>query len=86
MLRGIIEMLDMKAVPLTFALALSAAAPNAATAAVGDPSELLRSGSLRNLVRPNEAVTGDKSGEVSDDQGAKRQMAQGCWYGYWRRC
>lgn len=79
-------MLDMKAVPLTFALALSAAAPNAVTAAVGDPSELLRSGSLRNLVGPIETVTSDKAGDVRDDQGAKRQMAQGCIYGYWRRC
>jgi hypothetical protein len=85
-LRGMIEMLDMKAVPLTFALALAAAAPNAATAVPGDPSELLRSGSLRHLVAPDQAVTGDKAAGAGDDQGAKLQIAQGCWYGYWRRC
>jgi hypothetical protein len=81
-------MLDMKAVPLSFALALAATAPNAAAAVPGDPSELLRPGSLRNLVGPIETATGDKAGAARDDQGAKRQLAQaqGCWYGYWRRC
>jgi hypothetical protein len=78
---------DMKkAVPLTFALALAVAAPTALTAAVGDPSELLKPGSLRNLAGPDQALTGDKAGSAGDEQGAKRRMAQGCWYGYWRRC
>jgi hypothetical protein len=77
-------MLDMKAaVPLTFALALSAAAPNAATAAVGDPSEMLRPGSLRNLVRPSESIVGDGPGGARDDHGARRKVAQ-CFSGYWR--
>jgi hypothetical protein len=79
-------MLDMKAaVPLTFALALSAAAPNAATAAVGDPSDMLKPGGLRNLVSLGESVVGDRPGGAREDQDAKRKVAQ-CFAGYWRRC
>lgn len=78
---------DMKtAVPITFALALGIAAPTAVIAAAGDPSELMRPGVLRSLAAPIETVAGDKTGGVGDDQGAKLQIAQGCWYGYWRRC
>jgi hypothetical protein len=73
------------AVPLTFALALSAATSVAATAAVDDKSELLRPGSLRKLVDSGQTEVGG-SGSARDDQGVKRQVAQACWYGYWRRC
>jgi hypothetical protein len=81
-------MIDIKAtVPLSFALALSAAAPNVVAARVGELSELLRPGSLRTFVEPNERMIGEWPSVGRDDNGMKLQMAQGsCWYGYWRRC
>jgi hypothetical protein len=81
-------MSDLKgAVPFAFALALSAASPNAGIPAFGKTSELLEPGSLRNLIDRNEAFVGDKSSGAAGDGGLTRRMAQyGCWYGYWRRC
>ena len=80
-------MRDFKAaVPLSFALALSAAAPNAVTAAATDPAEWLRPGSLQNLVESAESVSGDSASAVRDNSGVRRRIAQACWSGYWRRC
>jgi hypothetical protein len=81
-------MVDLKiAIPLSFALALSAAGPSAAKAAVSDPSELLKPGSLRDLARPGDPA---RPAETIIDQargrrGVRTQLAQ-CWQGYWRRC
>jgi hypothetical protein len=69
--------------PLTFALALSAAASDSVMAAVS-PLELLRPGSLLNAI--GDPVTGGQSTDVRSDQGTKRRVVQGCWYGSWRRC
>jgi len=76
----------MKAVPLAFAVALAAAAPNGTTAAPGDQSELLKAGSLRHLAGSDRSAGGGKAAPVTDGQDAKLQVAQGCISGYWRRC
>jgi hypothetical protein len=73
-------------ISFAFLLAVSAAAaPNAAAAAVAPAAELLRPGVLRDFLGPNESIIDSGSG-ARDDQVLKRRIAQGCWWGQWRRC
>jgi hypothetical protein len=76
-------MLDSKVgLPLTFLLALAAADPAAAAVKPRQTAEELDPGSLRNLLDREKLPAGEARG----NRDAKGRLAQGCWYGYWRRC
>ena len=80
-------MLDSKVgIPLTFLLALSAVGPAAAAVKPGQTAESLTPGSLRNLLDQAKPPSGDSASEARGNRGSAGQLAQGCWYGYWRRC
>jgi hypothetical protein len=75
--------------PVSFALglALAAATPAAGSRAVSDdPSWLLKPGALKAVIGPFLPVVDASTSDSPDGQAAKLRTAQGCWYGYWRRC
>jgi hypothetical protein len=69
-------------VPLTFALGLtlSAMAHGPAIAVHADASSQDSVGMLKALLETKEVI------ETRGVPRQKLQTAQGCWYGYWRRC
>ena len=75
-------------VPLTFALglALSAMAQGSAIAVSADASSQDSIRMLKALLETKEAVAADGARETRGVPRQKLQTAQGCWYGYWRRC
>lgn len=72
------------AVPVTFALALSVGAPTLGVASIGDPSELVKPGSLRGLIGPGDATIRNEVGGTQVEPVVKQKVA--CYQGYWRRC
>lgn len=65
--------------PLAFVLAMSGAASGAVDLRPGDPSVLLRSGSLRALMPAGDAGARPAEPGVT-------VVAQTCYAGAWRRC
>jgi hypothetical protein len=76
-------MMDTKlGIPLAFLLALSAGGAGAGAAAVSGPADdLLRPGSLRELLPQDKTIP-----VVRADKARQEQLRAGCVYGYWRRC
>ena len=65
------------AVPLSFALALSAAAPNAVTAAATDPAEWLQARQPAKSGGIRQSVSGDSASAVRDNSGIRRRDSSG---------
>jgi hypothetical protein len=80
-------MLDSKVgLPLTFLLALAAAGPASAAVKPGQTAESLDPGSLRNVLGHEKLPASDSTDQARGNRNSAGQLAQGCWYGYWRRC
>ena len=75
-------------VPLTFALGLtlSAMAHGPAIAVHADASSQDSVGMLKALLETKEVIAPHGARETRGVPRQKLQTAQGCWYGYWRRC
>jgi hypothetical protein len=70
------------ALPITFALALGAADPSAPRLLDASTSELMRSGSLQELL----SHASDQSPALQSEAAPPDRLAQSCFNGVWRRC
>jgi hypothetical protein len=80
-------MLDSKVgIPLTFLLALAAAGPATEVVKSGQTAEWLTPGSLQRLLDQDKLPAAEGTGDTRGNPETTGRMAQGCFYGYWRRC
>lgn len=72
-----------RSLPLAFVLALAAQASD--NWRPTDENSLLQLRTLGSIAAGAETPAPDETGSAIKS-GSSQRVAQGCWYGYWRRC